>query len=107
MIRGQVTIRHDMRLAATSWSVMRRQAGALLTVALLVVPVAMAVTDAERIQVYDEFRAVFDAKRYDDALPLAQKLVSLTEEQYGPADRALINPLSNLGTTYYRRHDFK
>jgi tetratricopeptide (TPR) repeat protein len=57
--------------------------------------------------VYHEFRAAFDAKRYDDALPLAQTLVCMTEEQYGPADRALINPLSNLGTTQYRRHDFK
>jgi tetratricopeptide (TPR) repeat protein len=68
---------------------------------------AAAVTDADRVQVYHEFRAVFDARQYKDALPLAEKLVSLTEEQYGGADRALVNPLSNLGTTQYRLRDFK
>ena len=66
-----------------------------------------AATDADRVQVYHEFRTVFDAKQYKDALPLAEKLVSLTEEQYGGSDRALVNPLSNLGTTQYRLHDFK
>jgi tetratricopeptide (TPR) repeat protein len=68
---------------------------------------AMSVTDADRVQVYHEFRGAFDARQYKDALPLAEKLVSLTEEQFGGTDRALINPLSNLGTTQYRLHDFK
>ncbi|MFL6601243.1 MAG: tetratricopeptide repeat protein [Steroidobacteraceae bacterium] len=68
---------------------------------------AVAVTDPDRVQVYHEFRAAFDAKQYKEALPLAQKLVSLTEEQSGGTDRALINPLSNLGTTQYRLRDFK
>lgn len=66
-----------------------------------------AVTDADRLQVYTEFRAVFDTRQYADALPLAVKLVSMTEQQYGTADRALVNPLSNLGTTEYRLHDLK
>jgi TonB family protein len=66
-----------------------------------------AVTDADRLQVYHEFRIAFDARQYKDALPLAEKLVSMTTEQYGGSDRALINPLSNLGTTEYRLHDFK
>jgi tetratricopeptide (TPR) repeat protein len=68
---------------------------------------AAAVTDAERVQVYHEFRAAFDAHSYDKALPLATQLVQMTEEQYGPNDRALVNPLSNLGTTQYRLHDYK
>ncbi|HEY4213246.1 MAG TPA: tetratricopeptide repeat protein [Steroidobacteraceae bacterium] len=68
---------------------------------------ALAVTDAERIQVYHEFRTAFDAHHFDAALPLAAKLVSMTEEQYGPTDRALVNPLSNLGTTQYRMSDYK
>jgi tetratricopeptide (TPR) repeat protein len=68
---------------------------------------ATAVTDADRVQVYHEFRAAFDAKQYKDALPLAARLVSSTEEQFGGTDRALINPLSNLGTTQYRLRDFK
>jgi tetratricopeptide (TPR) repeat protein len=66
-----------------------------------------AVTDAERVQVYHEFRGNFDARDYPKALPLARRLVALTEEQYGGADRAMVNPLSNLGTTQYRLHDYK
>ena len=66
-----------------------------------------AVTDAERVQVYHNFRAVFDAREYREALPLAEKLVSMTEEQYGSVARALVNPLSNLATTQYRLHDYK
>jgi len=77
-----------------------------LTVGILAEPTT-AVTDADRVQVYHEFRAAFDARQYKDALPLAEKLVSLTEEQFGGADRALVNPLSNLGTTQYRLRDFK
>jgi tetratricopeptide (TPR) repeat protein len=59
------------------------------------------------VAVYQEFRAAFDAHHYPDALPLAQKLVELTQEQYGPTDRALVNPLANLGTTQYRLGDYK
>src|SRR5258708_20312884 len=68
---------------------------------------ALAVTDAERVAVYREYRAAFDAHRYPDALPLAEKLVALTEEQYGADDRELVNPLANLGTTQYRMGDYK
>ncbi len=67
----------------------------------------VAVTDADRVQVYHDFRAAFDERQYAAALPLAEKLVSMTEEQYGSADRALVNPLSNLATTQYRLHGYK
>lgn len=79
----------------------------LVAIAVLAASVAGAVTDADRVQVYHDFRAAFDARRYQDALPLAEKLVSMTEEQYGARDRALVNPLSNLGTTQYRLHSYK
>src|SRR5581483_712932 len=81
-----------------------RLLGALV---VLIGSAAWGVTDSDRVQAYHEFRAAFDARRYQDALPLAEKLVSMTEEQYGAADRALVNPLSNLGTTQYRLHDYK
>lgn len=67
---------------------------------------AAVVTDSDRQQLYKEFRTLFDAKRYTDALPVAEKLVSLTEEQYGDKDRALVNPLTNLGTVHYRLKDY-
>jgi tetratricopeptide (TPR) repeat protein len=65
-------------------------------------PLAGAVTDEERVEIYREFREQFDAKHYPQALPIAERLVALTEEQYGADDRALINPLANLGTTQLR-----
>lgn len=73
-----------------------------LAVAVWAVQPASAVTDAERIEVYREFRGLFDAQRYEEALPVAERLVALTVEQYGEEDRALVNPLTNLGTLYYR-----
>ena len=79
----------------------------MLAAALLAPAAALAVTDAERVAVYREYRAAFDARRYPDALPLAEKLVALTEEQYGANDRELVNPLANLGTTQYRMGDYK
>jgi TonB family protein len=67
---------------------------------------AGAVTDAERIDVNQQFREAFDARKYEEALPLAQKVVDLTEEQYGKDARALVNPLTNLGTVHYRLKDY-
>ena len=79
----------------------------MLAAAVLAPAAALAVTDADRVAVYREFRAAFDAHRYPDALPLAEKLVTLTEEQYGADHRELVNPLANLGTTQYRMGDYK
>jgi tetratricopeptide (TPR) repeat protein len=61
-----------------------------------------AVTDADRIAVYKDFRVQFDAKKYAEAQPLAERLVALTEEQYGAEDLALTNPLTNLATVHYK-----
>src|SRR5437764_937238 len=82
-------------------------AAALLTPAAALAVAELVVTDADRLAVYREFRTAFDAHRYSDALPLATKLVELTEEQYGASNRALVNPLCNLCTTQYRLGDYK
>lgn len=76
-----------------------------ITLAGLLSP-AYAVTDAERIAVYKEFRAQFDAKQYAAAQPLAERLVKLTEEQYGPDELQLTNPLTNLATIHYKLGNF-
>lgn len=65
-----------------------------------------AATDAERHETYKTFRTDFDAGRFTAALPIAQRLVEMTEAQYGPDDRQLVNPLTNLGTVYYRLGDY-
>jgi hypothetical protein len=58
-----------------------------------------AVTDADRVQIYHDFRTAFDARQYETALPLAEKLVSMTEEQYGSADRAFLRDDAGLSAT--------
>ncbi len=63
---------------------------------------ALAVTDADRNVIYKEFRVQFDEKRYADAQPLAEKLVKLTEEQYGPEELPLTTPLANLATVHLK-----
>src|SRR5690242_92544 len=83
-----------------------RDIALLLVVASGMASPAIAVTDADRVEVYHQFRSAFDARQFKEALPIAEKLVMLTEEQYGAADRALVNPLCNLGTTQYRLADY-
>src|SRR6186713_3544019 len=63
---------------------------------------ALAVTDADRLAVYKEFRMQYDARQYAAARPLAEKLVKLTEEQYGPDELVLAKPLTNLATVHYK-----
>ncbi len=84
----------------------RRRSGWLKSTALVIalgLPVlALAVSDADRVAVYKEFRANYDARKYAEAQPLAQRLVELTEAQYGAEELALTNPLTNLATVHYK-----
>lgn len=65
-----------------------------------------AITDEERVAIYTQFRALFDEGKYQEALPVAEQLVTATEQQYGDKDRALANPLANVGTTQLRLGNF-
>src|SRR6187397_664531 len=67
---------------------------------------ANAVSDADRIAVYREFRVQYDAKKYAAAKPLAERLVALTEEQCGDEELALTNPLTNLATVHFKLKQF-
>src|SRR5688572_16088218 len=78
----------------------------VLTCVMAIPMAARAVTDADRIAVYQEFRAQFDAKKYAEAQPLAERLVALTEEQYGSEELPLTNPLTNLATIHYKLGNF-
>ncbi|MEJ0085803.1 MAG: tetratricopeptide repeat protein [Pseudomonadota bacterium] len=81
----------------------RKYLGGLAAVAfVLAVAPAFAVSDADRIAVYKQFLVDYQAKRYVEAQPLAEQLVKLTEEQYGPDELALTNPLTNLATIHYK-----
>lgn len=63
----------------------------------------LAVTDADRLAVYRDFLTQYQARNYAEAQPLAEKLVALTEEQYGAEDLQLTSPLTNLATVHYRQ----
>src|SRR3982751_1236361 len=88
-----------------------KYSGWLITAALAVVTClratpALPVSDADRIAVYKDFRVQFDARKYAEAQPLAERLVALTEEQYGAEDLALAKPLTNLATVHYKLKQF-
>ena len=68
-------------------------------------PLDPAVARRERDADYAAFRADFDAGRYADALPHAERVVALTGlVEAGGAD--LARALNNLGATQYRLGDF-
>jgi tetratricopeptide (TPR) repeat protein len=60
----------------------------------------------ERAAAYQEFRRGFDAGDFAVALPSATRVVDLTRNQFGKDAPQLANPLTNLGTTYYRLKRF-
>ena len=63
-------------------------------------------TDADRQAVYREFRTQYDSRQYAAARPLAEQLVKLTEEQYGPEELPVSTPLTNLATVDYKLGNF-
>jgi tetratricopeptide (TPR) repeat protein len=66
---------------------------------------AEAVQD-ERVATYKEFRNAFDAADYAKALPLAAQVVQQTRSQFGADSLEMINPRTNVATTYYRMGRF-
>ena len=86
----------------TGW----RVAASLVFSLALLAPPAAAVTDADRMAVYKEFRAQFDSRQYAAAKPLAEKLVQLTQEQYGAEELPVSTPLTNLATVNYKLGDY-
>lgn len=60
----------------------------------------------ERLAAYREYRTAFDAASYEQALPLAARVVELTGNQFGPEAPELANPLTNLATTLYRMRQY-
>jgi tetratricopeptide (TPR) repeat protein len=60
----------------------------------------------ERSTLYREYRALFDAGNYTQALPLAVRVVELTANQFGAEEPELANPLTNLATTLYRMEQY-
>lgn len=67
-------------------------------------PMAILPID-QRMEAYDAFRAKYDTARFDEALPLAQRVVELSETD---RDRDIELPIaySNLGATQYQLADY-
>jgi len=66
---------------------------------------AAAASTAERDAEYLAFRADFDARRFAEALPHAERVVALTE-QLDARHPDLARALNNLGATHYELHDY-
>lgn len=60
----------------------------------------------DRAVAYREFRAAFDAADYQTALPLASRVVEITQSEFGAEAPEMGNALSNLATTYYRMKEY-
>ena len=60
----------------------------------------------QRMEAYDEFRAKFETARFDEALPLAQRVVELSEV-HRDHDIELPIAYNNLGATQYQLSDFQ
>lgn len=58
-----------------------------------------------RMEAYEQFRALYDTARYEEALPLAQRVVELSETD---SDRDYELPIAynNLGATQFKLNDF-
>src|SRR5690606_28441074 len=77
----------------------------LLAALVLLAPLHGVAADAsvdERTAVYNQYRAAFEARNYQQALPLAVRVVELTTNQYGAEAPELANPMTNLATTLAR-----
>ena len=59
----------------------------------------------QRMEAYDQFRAMYETARFDEALPLAQRVVELSETD---RDRDIELPIahSNLGATQYQLNNY-
>jgi tetratricopeptide (TPR) repeat protein len=79
--------------------------GALACLVSLHAAGADAPTD-ERTSTYRQYRQAFDAGNYEQALPLALRVVELTGNQFGAEEPELANPLTNLATTLYRMRQY-
>lgn len=65
---------------------------------------ASPIVGDERLAANQRFRAAFDQGRYGEALPEAMRVVEATRSRFGEEAPELVNPLTNLATTYYRLH---
>ncbi|HEU0224123.1 MAG TPA: tetratricopeptide repeat protein [Steroidobacteraceae bacterium] len=69
-------------------------------------PATVAEPPDSRLEAYEQFRALYDAGRYQDALPLAHQVVELSAQD-GEHERELPIAYNNLGATQLQLADFK
>ncbi len=69
-------------------------------------PATQDALETDRLEAYKTFRTEFDSRNYEKALPAAQRVVALTEQELGSSHPDLVNALSNLGTTQLRLRDY-
>ena len=67
---------------------------------------ARPATREDQKSVYRDFRTDFDARRYAEARPLAERAVEITDQLDGRDSMALVTPLNNLAQTAYQLKDY-
>ena len=67
---------------------------------------ALRPDEDRRVETYEQFRVLFDAGKYEEALPLAQLLVQLTEAA-DPQHEELPTAYNNLGVVQFRLGDLE
>lgn len=75
---------------------------AMRVMVLAALSMVFPVDASERGTAYQQFRDHFEARRFAEALPPAEQVVALTEQQFGADSRELVKPLLNLATTQKR-----
>lgn len=82
---------------------LRAALGALL---LFSAPLALPAEGTDPLQTFARFKSALEANDLANATTRAEELVAVIEARHGSDARELVNPLTNLGTVYFRRGNF-
>ena len=61
----------------------------------------------KRDQLQQNFLSLYDQERYQQSILTASEILNITQEIYGPESQNLVNPLSNLASSYFMIGDFE
>lgn len=98
----------SVRAALTNATSKRRSSSLVALVALSVsalAPIGWSDDDELRWNAHQRFLTAIAANDTTAAMEHAAETLRLSEERFGVKDRQLVNPLTNLGTAYFRHGD--
>ncbi|MCI0524534.1 MAG: tetratricopeptide repeat protein, partial [Acidobacteria bacterium] len=60
----------------------------------------------EAIKLHEESESLSRQRKYDDALPVAERAVTIIEKAFGPEDRRMAPAISSLAALYQQKQDY-